>query len=69
MKTDKLVYLIFKRLPQGFFSLIGKGRAEGIEKGRIEGKLETVPLLRDLGLTDEAIAQKLNLPIELVRKA
>ncbi|MDW8436943.1 MAG: Rpn family recombination-promoting nuclease/putative transposase [Chloroherpetonaceae bacterium] len=24
MRTDKLVYLIFKRLPQGFFSLIGR---------------------------------------------
>ncbi|MCS6988803.1 MAG: Rpn family recombination-promoting nuclease/putative transposase [Chloroherpetonaceae bacterium] len=24
MKTDKLVYLLFKRLPQGFFALIGR---------------------------------------------
>lgn len=28
MKTDKLVYLLFKRLPQGFFALIGRNPSD-----------------------------------------
>ncbi len=39
------------------------------EKGKLEGKLETVPLLLELGLTIEQIAQRLSLDVEAVRKA
>jgi predicted transposase YdaD len=42
--------------------------AEGIEKGKIIGKLQIVkPLLRR-GLTLEAIAESLELPLDLVRE-
>ncbi|MBD2609552.1 Rpn family recombination-promoting nuclease/putative transposase [Scytonema hofmannii FACHB-248] len=39
------------------------------EKGKLEGKLETVPLLLELGLTVEEIAERLSLDVEAVRKA
>ncbi len=42
---------------------------ESIKKGEIKGKLETVPLLIQLGMTVEEIAIRLDLPIETVRKA
>jgi len=35
-------------------------------EGKLEGKLETVPLLRKLGLSDEQIAQNLGLSLDLV---
>ncbi|MCS6990117.1 MAG: Rpn family recombination-promoting nuclease/putative transposase [Chloroherpetonaceae bacterium] len=52
-----------------------QGRAEGEAKGRAEGraegeraaKLAIVPLLRELGLSDETIAEKLNLPLADVK--
>ena len=37
-------------------------------EGRLEGKLETVPLLLQLGLTVEQIAANLDVDIEAVRK-
>ncbi|MFN3639257.1 MAG: flagellar assembly protein H, partial [Chloroherpetonaceae bacterium] len=40
-----------------------EGRQEGKQEGRQEGKLATVPLLRELGLSDEQIAEKLGLPL------
>lgn len=40
-------------------------------KGKVEGKraakLETIPLLRESGLLDETIAEKLNLPLSDAR--
>lgn len=40
---------------------------EAFEEGRQEGKLATVPLLRELGLSDEQIAEKLGLPLRDVQ--
>ncbi|MFN3345825.1 MAG: hypothetical protein ACK412_09270 [Chloroherpetonaceae bacterium] len=36
---------------------------EGRQEGELAGKLATVPLLRELGLRDEQIAEKLGLPL------
>jgi predicted transposase YdaD len=41
---------------------------EVAEEERIKGKLETVPLLLQLGLTVEQIAANLDVDIEAVRK-
>ncbi|MDY7023053.1 MAG: Rpn family recombination-promoting nuclease/putative transposase [Cyanobacteriota bacterium] len=43
-------------------------KQEGIEEGREEGKLESIPRLVALGLNVEQIAQGLDLPVELVQK-
>lgn len=40
-----------------------EGRAEGEIKGNRAAKLETISLLRRLGLSDETIAQELSLPL------
>ncbi|MFN3639202.1 MAG: flagellar assembly protein H, partial [Chloroherpetonaceae bacterium] len=40
-----------------------EGEVQGILKGERAGKLSTVPLLRELGLRDEQIAEKLGLPL------
>ncbi|MFQ3597202.1 MAG: Rpn family recombination-promoting nuclease/putative transposase [Chloroherpetonaceae bacterium] len=45
-----------------------EGKFEGKEEGRLEGKLATVPILRELGLSNEAIAEKLNLPLSEVQR-
>lgn len=37
--------------------------AKGKQEGEQIGKLATVPLLRELGLSDEQIAEKLKLPL------
>lgn len=39
------------------------------KEGKLQGKLETVPLLLELGLTVEQIAQRLSLDVEAVRNA
>ncbi len=44
-----------------------KGLLEGKRKGLLEGKLEAVTLLRRLGMSDEAIAKELNLPLDAVQ--
>jgi predicted transposase/invertase (TIGR01784 family) len=41
---------------------------EAKAEGKAEGKLETVPLLLELGLSIEQIAQRLGLEIEAVRR-
>ncbi len=50
-----------------------EGRQEGIEQGRDQGKRETklemVPLLLELGLNCEEIAQRLGLDLETVETA
>ncbi|MBD2771637.1 Rpn family recombination-promoting nuclease/putative transposase [Iningainema tapete] len=40
---------------------------EGKEEGVLETKLETIPILLELGLTIEQIAQRLKLDVEIVR--
>jgi predicted transposase YdaD len=37
-------------------------------EGKLEGKLETIPLLKKLGLTIEQIAQELKIDVNLVRQ-
>ncbi|MFM7373349.1 MAG: Rpn family recombination-promoting nuclease/putative transposase, partial [Sphaerospermopsis kisseleviana] len=44
-----------------------EGREEGKEEGKLEAKLEAVPGLVGLGLSQEQIAQVLNLSIDEVR--
>ncbi|MFQ3597655.1 MAG: Rpn family recombination-promoting nuclease/putative transposase [Chloroherpetonaceae bacterium] len=44
-----------------------EGKLEGKQEGERAGKLSTVPLLRELGLSDEQIAEKLQLPVADVR--
>ncbi|MCU0425746.1 MAG: hypothetical protein MUF71_08995 [Candidatus Kapabacteria bacterium] len=39
---------------------------ERVAKGRLEGKLEVVPKLLDLGLSPEQISDALHLPLEAV---
>lgn len=46
-----------------------QGIQQGIQQGEIKGKLETVPLLIQLGMNVEEIATRLNLPLDIVRKA
>ncbi|MGI0483661.1 hypothetical protein ACN4EE_23130, partial [Geminocystis sp. CENA526] len=50
-----------------------QGLQQGLQQGKLEGeklgKLKTVPLLRQLGMTVEEIATRLNLPLEDVIKA
>ncbi len=45
-----------------------EGKLEGKQEGKQEGKLETVPLLRRLGLSDEAIARELGLSLADVQR-
>lgn len=42
--------------------------AKGREEGRIEGKLEAVPLLLKAGLTVEQVAKQLELEIAAVKR-
>ena len=42
---------------------------EAKEEGRLETKLEIVPLLLELGMTVEQIAERLSLKLEMVEKA
>ena len=37
-------------------------------EGKLEGKMETIPLLVRLGLNEEQIARELNLKVEIVRQ-
>ncbi|MFQ3608042.1 MAG: Rpn family recombination-promoting nuclease/putative transposase, partial [Chloroherpetonaceae bacterium] len=52
---------------QGLKKGFEKGIVEGRLEGEIQGKLSAVPNLRKLGLSDEAIAEALNLSLELVK--
>ncbi len=55
-------------LEEGRETGIQEGIQEGIQQGEKKGKLATVPLLRELGLSDETIAARLELPIDDVKK-
>ncbi len=41
---------------------------EAKKEGKLEGKMETIPLLVRLGLNEEQIARELNLKVEIVRQ-
>ncbi|MGV2387406.1 MAG UNVERIFIED_CONTAM: hypothetical protein LVR29_00855 [Microcystis novacekii LVE1205-3] len=41
---------------------------EAKEEGKIEGKIEMIPILVRLGLNDKQIAQELGLTIDIVRQ-
>lgn len=47
---------------------LAKEKKQGIQQGKSEGKLETVPLLIQLGMSVDEIANRLNLPLEMVKK-
>lgn len=44
-----------------------EGREEGIEEGIIKGRVETIHLLKKSGMTDEEIASRLGMDIDLVK--
>jgi predicted transposase/invertase (TIGR01784 family) len=46
-----------------------EGLEQGLERGKLAAKLESIPLLLALGLTLEQIAQALDLDLEQVRQA
>lgn len=46
-----------------------EAKAEGEQIGEVKGKLATVPLLQQAGLTVEEIAEKLGLDLTIVREA
>lgn len=48
---------------------IETGIQQGIQQGELKGKIQAVPLLRKLGMSNESIAKELNLPIEQVSQA
>jgi predicted transposase/invertase (TIGR01784 family) len=43
-------------------------KLEGIEQGKLEQKIAMIPLLQELGLTIEQIAQRLEIEANLVRE-
>ena len=43
-------------------------KSEGIQQGKLEQKLAMIPLLKELGLNIEQIAQRLELSEETVRE-
>ena len=45
-----------------------EGKIEGIQQGMLQQKLAMIPLLQELGLTIEQIAQKLEISENLVRE-
>ncbi len=53
---------------EGKLEGIQQGKLEGIEEGMLRQKLATIPLLRELGLTIEQIAQKLEISENLVKE-
>lgn len=46
-----------------------EGRLEGIEQGKLQTKLEMVPLLLKFGLSVQEVAQRLQLDVEAVSAA
>ncbi len=54
-------------LEEGRETGIKEGLQQGLQEGETKGKLATVPLLRKLGLSNEAIAKEFNLSLEQVK--
>ncbi|MBE9176352.1 Rpn family recombination-promoting nuclease/putative transposase [Synechocystis salina LEGE 06155] len=48
--------------------ILQEGKIAGKLKGRMEAKLEIIPLLKKLGLTIAEIAKELDVEVELVNK-
>jgi predicted transposase YdaD len=65
VKTDTLFYQLFQEFPLIFFQ---DAKLEGIEQGKLEQKIAMIPLLQELGLTIEQIAQRLEIEANLVRE-
>lgn len=55
-------------LQQGLEQGLNQGIQQGLQQGKLEQKLETIPLLQELGLNIEQIAQRLDIPENLVRE-
>ncbi len=45
-----------------------EGKQLGVEEGKEQTKLETIPRMLQFGLSEEAIAKMLDLPLELVQQ-
>ncbi len=45
-----------------------EGKQEGREEGRLQQKLETIPILLELGLTIQQIAERLELDVKTVQE-
>ena len=52
-----------------FQEALEEGRQEGLQQGLQEGKLQSIPRTIEFGLSQDAIAQILDLPPELVQHA
>ena len=52
-----------------FQQVAEENREKGLQQGEIKGKLKTVPLLIQLGMTPDEIADRLELPLESVIQA
>mgnify|MGYP002776990928 CR=1 FL=1 len=52
-----------------FQEALEEGRQEGLQQGLQEGKLQSIPRTIEFGLSQDAIAQILDLPPELVQQA
>ncbi len=46
-----------------------EGKQQGLEEGKQQSKLETIPRMIEFGLSLDAIAQLLDLPLEVVQQA
>ncbi|MGI2903124.1 Rpn family recombination-promoting nuclease/putative transposase [Tolypothrix sp. VBCCA 56010] len=46
-----------------------QGKQQGLEQGKQQSKLETIPRMVEFGLSLDAIAQLLDLPLEVVQQA
>jgi len=57
------------RKTRAFQEVLEEGRETGIKEGLEQGKLMAVPLLRKLGMSDEAIAKEPGLAVEKVKSA
>lgn len=61
--------IVEEELAQREKKAIQRGIQQGIQQGEISGKLETVPLLVQLGMGVDEISTRLNLPLEMVKKS
>ncbi|MBL1210246.1 Rpn family recombination-promoting nuclease/putative transposase [Geminocystis sp. GBBB08] len=52
-----------------FQDVAAEAEKKGELKGELKGKLETIPLLIELGISVEKIANRLNLPLDMVKEA
>jgi hypothetical protein len=68
-KRQVLIMSLRAILDQEFAQREEEAVQQGIQQGEIKGKLETVPLLIQLGMSVDDIANRLNLPLEMIKKA